>query len=113
MSYRIDTTQNNQINIEPKTVYEEVIQNLWFLYSSIEYDVPLDRALGLNATYIDKPIEAAKALAITDIYDKTEEYEPRAEIVNIDFTVDYEKGVLKPIVEVEVNGEYGNEEYSG
>lgn len=113
MSYRIDTTKSNQINIKPKTVYEEVIQNLWFLYSSIEYDVPLDRELGLNATYIDKPIEAAKALATTDIYDKTEEYEPRAEIVNIDFAADYEKGVLKPIVEVEINGEYDNEEYSG
>ena len=91
---------------------EEIIQNLWFLYSSLEYDVPLDRALGLNATYIDKPIEAAKALATTDIYDKTEEYEPRAEITNIDFKADYERGILKPIVEVEINGEYEKEEYT-
>ena len=112
MSYKIDTTQNNEIKIEPKTVYEEVLQNLWFLYSSMEYDVPLDRALGLSATYIDKPIETAKALVIADIYDKTEKYEPRAEIINIDFFIDYENGVLKPIVEVEVNGEYENEEYS-
>ena len=77
MSYTIDTTKEEQININPATVEEEVIQNLWFLYSSIEYDVPLDRALGLNATYIDKPIETAKALATTDIYDKTEQYEYR------------------------------------
>lgn len=112
MSYTIDTTKKEQINIAPGTVYEEVIQNLWFLYSTIEYDVPLDRALGLNATYIDKPIETAKALATTDIYDKTEEYEPRAEIVGIDFSVDYERGILKPIVEVEVNEEYRNEEYT-
>lgn len=112
MSYTIDTTKEEQININPATVEEEVIQNLWFLYSSIEYDVPLDRALGLNATYIDKPIETAKALATTDIYDKTEQYEPRAEIVNIDFSVDYERGILKPIVEVEINGKYDTEEYT-
>ena len=112
MGYTIDTTKNQQVNLAPGTVYEEVIQNLWFLYSSIEYDIPLDRALGLNATYIDKPIEAAKALATTDIYDKTEEYEPRAEITNIDFKADYERGILKPIVEVEINGEYENEEYT-
>lgn len=112
MSYTIDTTKEEQININPATVEEEVIQNLWFLYSSIEYDVPLDRALGLNATYIDKPIETAKALATTDIYDKTEQYEPRAEIVNIDFSVDYERGILKPIVEVEINDEYDTEEYT-
>lgn len=104
MRYTVDTTKREKVNIAPGTLYEEVIQNLWFLYSTIEYDIPLDRALGLNATYIDKPIETAKALATTDIYDKTEKYEPRAEIVSIDFSVDYERGILKPIVEVEVNG---------
>ena len=65
MGYVIDTTEKENINLAPGTVEEEVIQNLWFLYSSLEYDVPLDRALGLNATYIDKPIEAAKALPPT------------------------------------------------
>lgn len=51
-------------------------------------------------------------MATTDIYDKTEEYEPRAEITNIDFKADYERGILKPIVEVEINGEYEKEEYT-
>ena len=113
MNHTVDTTENQPINLEPVTVEEEVMQNLWFLYSSLEYDVPLDRELGLNAAYIDKPIEAAKALATTDIYDKTEEYEPRAEIVNVDFKADYERGILKPIVEVGINGGYENEEYTG
>jgi len=113
MRYTIDTTEKENINLAPGTVEEEVMQNLWFLYSSLEYDVPLDRALGLNAAYIDRPMEAARALATTDIYDKTEEYEPRAEIANVDFKVDYERGVLKPIVEVEISGEYGSEEYTG
>ncbi len=112
MDYIVDTTKENEINLAPATVYEEVIQNLYFLYSSTEYDIPLDRELGLNPKYIDKPIETAKALATTDIYDKTEEYEPRAEIVNIDFKADYESGVLKPIVEVVINDEYDNEEYT-
>lgn len=112
MSYKIDTTQNNPINLQPATVYEEVIQNLWFLYASIEYDIPLDRGLGINATYIDKPLETAKALITIDLYDKTEKYEPRAEIVSIDFYADYEKGILKPIVEVEINDDYDNEEYT-
>ena len=112
MSFTIDTTKEEKINIAPGTLYEEVIQNLWFLYSTVEYDIPLDRALGLNAAYLDKPIETAKALATTDIYDKTEKYEPRADIVSIDFFVDHVRGILRPIVEVEVNGEYGAEEYT-
>ncbi|TGY93443.1 hypothetical protein E5329_18675 [Petralouisia muris] len=112
MTYIVDTTKENEINLDPATVYEEVIQNLYFLYSSTEYDIPLDRGLGLSGAYIDKPIDTAKALATINIYDKTEEYEPRAEIVNIDFEADYERGILKPIVEVEINDEYDNEEYT-
>lgn len=84
------------------------------LLSSIEYDIPLNREFGLNAAYIDKPITTATALATADIYDKIGEYEPRAEIVSIEFTTDYERGILKPKVEVEVNGEYDeyDEEYT-
>ena len=112
MSFKIDTAQEQPINLAPKTVYEEVIQNVWFLLSSIEYDIPLNREFGLKAAYIDKPIATATALATADIYDKIGEYEPRAEIISVEFTADYEKGILKPKVEVEVNGGY-DEEYTG
>lgn len=112
MRRTIDTTITKEdISIVPVTIEEEIIQNLYFLYSSLEYDIPLDRALGLNATYIDKPIKAAKALITTDIYDKTMAYEPRAKIIKIDFKTDYERGVLKPIVEVDIDGEY-NKKYT-
>ncbi len=112
MKRTIDTTiAKENINFVPVTIEEEIIQNLYFLYSSLEYDIPLDRALGLNATYIDKPIKAAKALITTDIYDKTMAYEPRATIVKIDFKTDYERGILKPIVEVDIDGEY-NKKYT-
>lgn len=113
MTFTIDTTEENEINLIPETVYEEVIQNLYFLYSSMEYDVPLDREFGLSGAYIDKPVETAKALATISIYEKTEQYEPRAEITNIDFEVDYEKGILKPIVEVNIDDGYDGEEYTG
>lgn len=112
MSVVVDMTEMINLNIAPTTVEEEVIQNLWVLYSSLEYDCPLDRGLGMKADYIDRPIETAKALAMSDIYDKTAEYEPRAEIVDISFSADYQRGILKPIVEVEVSEEYDNEEYT-
>ncbi len=50
MSFTIDTTQEQPISLAPQTIYEEVIQNVWFLLSSIEYDIPLNREFGLNAT---------------------------------------------------------------
>lgn len=115
MSYIIDTAENIEINFNPETVEEEILQNLWLLYSSLENDVPLDRELGLNVTYVDRPIETAKALLQSDIYDKTERYEPRASVVNILFSdnaEEYMKGKLKPIVEVEIHGDYDNEKYT-
>lgn len=113
MVYIIDTTKENEISLDPQTVYEEVVQNLYFLYSSTEYDIPLDRGLGLGGAYIDRPVETARALAAADIYEKTEKYEPRAEIVSIGFEADYESGALKPIVEVVINDGYDSEEYTG
>lgn len=110
MTYIIDTTKESEINFAPQNTYEEVIQNLYLLYSTMEYEIPLDRELGLSGIYIDKPIETAKALIMAELYDKTEKYEPRAEIITIDFETDYGTGTLKPIVEVEVNGEYNKEE---
>lgn len=49
MSFTIDTAQEQPINLAPQTLYEEVIQNVWFLLSSLEYDIPLNREFGLNA----------------------------------------------------------------
>ena len=106
MGVKIDTTTKINIDFNPTTIVAEVIQNLWALYSSIEFEIPLDMGLGLSARYVDKPIETAKALMTADIHEKTEKYEPRAKIVNISYEADKESGKLKPIVEVTINGEY-------
>ena len=113
MNILVDTTGNIDLSLIPSTIEEEVMQNLWVLYSSMEFDVPLDCELGLNATYIDKPIQTAMALAMNDIYEKTEKYEPRAIIQSIEF--DYvegepTKGIIRQKVEVAINGEYDQEE---
>lgn len=110
MSVTIDSTEKIDLNLNPTTIEEEVVQNLWLLYSSLEYDCPLDMELGLKATYIDRPIDAATALATADIYEKTEKYEPRAEVIDVTYNVDYQRGKIKPIVEVEINGEYNEDD---
>ena len=102
MQYIINTENEYRINLSPANDAEEILQNLYFLYSSVECDCPLDESLGLKATYIDRPLEVAKALMVADIYDKTEQYEPRAEIKGISFIMDYGNGILKPIVEVKI-----------
>jgi len=109
VSYTVSAIEKKEINFRPETVVEEVLQNVWFILNTMEYDCPLARGLGLNPDYIDKPIEAAQALSVSDIYDKIELYEPRAEIQEISFEADHLTGRVGAVLEVEINGDYDKE----
>lgn len=112
MTYGILTIEDREINLKPKNVVEEILQNVWIILNTLEYDCPLARGLGLNASFIDRPIETAQALCIADIYDKIELYEPRAAVQEVTFKSSHETGKVYAIVEVEINADY-REDYSG
>lgn len=109
-TYTVIAEQERKINFAPATVTEEVLQNVWMILVTTQYDCPLARGLGLSREFVDKPIETAKALCVATIYEAIEKYEPRAKIQKITFNTNAEKGTTSPIVEVSVNDE-DNEEY--
>lgn len=111
MAYSISAMEDREISFKPENVVEEILQNVWVILNTLEYDCPLARGLGLNASFIDRPIEAAQALCIADIYDKIELYEPRAAVQEVTFSSNHETGKVYAIVEVEINAGY-REEYS-
>lgn len=94
---------NAALSVQPESTAEEVIQNIRVLLSSVKYDVPLARGLGLDTEYLHKPQPAAETLLYQAVADALEEYEPRAELQSMDFELDAESGVIIPIVEVEIN----------
>lgn len=110
MAYRISAIEDKEINFKPETEIEEILQNVWVLLNTLKFDCPLDRELGLEASFIDKPIETAKALCVADVYDTVEQYEPRAEIKEVMFKSNYETGKVYAIAEVDINVDY--EEYA-
>lgn len=112
MAYSISATEERKISFRPENVVEEILQNVWVILNTLEYDCPLARGLGLNAGFVDKTIEAAQALCIADIYDKIELYEPRAEVQEVTFQNDHKTGKVYAIVEVEIDANF-REEYSG
>ena len=63
----------------------------------------MSREMGLDAEYLHRPQPAAETLLYQTIADAIEEYEPRAELVSIDFEEDTASGVIIPVVEVEIN----------
>ena len=49
------TTGQTQINFAPKTVVEEVLQNVRCILRTTKFSVPLDRDLGIDAEPLDMP----------------------------------------------------------
>lgn len=113
MSYTLSAAEERGINFRPESVVEEVLQNVWFILNTMEYDCPLARGLGLNPGFIDRPIETAQALSVADVFDKIETYEPRAEVLGVTFESSHAAGRIYAKVEVNINGDYDSEEYTG
>lgn len=101
-----------QINIEnvsveiaasSGTAAEDVYRCLLTLYGSRAGTQGLDRDFGLDVACLSQPIEAAAALFTAEITRKTAMYEPRAQVVRVDYEeADNGCGELKPKVVVEL-----------
>jgi hypothetical protein len=70
------------------------------LYQTPEGTCPLDREFGLNTDFVAMPLDVAKNLFTVEITEKTERYEPRATIKNIDFGIDSDNGQMKAMVTI-------------
>lgn len=101
MNYLIEKTGN--INFSPQNEVEEVLQNVGIILATTKGSVPLDRDFGIDGSYVDAPMPAAKAKLASEIMNAVQKYEPRATITSIDFTGSID-GVLKPRIEVSING---------
>ncbi len=68
-----------------KTKLEEMRRNLSLLYETVEGSCPGDRHFGLNPSFLDAPMNVAINLFALEVIEKTEIYEEKAEIVNIEY----------------------------
>ncbi len=100
-NYIISTDQNLAINFEPETVVEEIIQNVRCLISTLKWQIPLARDIGISGDVVDMPILQAKAKLSQEIIQCLKKYEPRVQVQKIDFEADV-SGKLIPKVEVKI-----------
>lgn len=92
--------ENIGFMVAPADINEEVSQNVRLILSSKQFEIPLARGMGINPDIDGKPFSIAETLMAQSISDAIEKYEPRAEIISIDFAADNNTGRLIPIVEV-------------
>lgn len=75
------------VEIEPsgKTEELDIYNCLLTLYGSKEGEQALDREFGLNMECLSLPAEAAQAMLTAEIIRKTKKYEPRAEVLEVEY----------------------------
>ena len=93
-------TSNIKVIFERNLTNKEAIhRQLSVLYGTRKGEQALDRNFGLDWSFLDQPIEVAKAMLSAEIITKTNTYVPTVEVASIEFNADM-TGNLTPTVSV-------------
>lgn len=105
MGYVVKSTDFSKISLNEPDRVTSILQNVAILLRTKRGTCPLYRQFGLDQSYLDRPINAAPPILYAEIKEGIEEFEPRVEVIRIDFGVDKSTpGKLIPTVEVEILG---------
>ena len=82
---------------------EEIYRNLVVLYGTQAGEQALDRNFGIDAASIGSPQENAQALMAAEYVRKTQQYEPRARVLRVEWTASNSvQGSMIPKVVIEI-----------
>ena len=104
----IDT---NNFEIEMDSENEDILMCLKHLYSTKAGERPLDREFGLNADFIGMPMDVAQNEYAIEVIEKTERYEPRVEVEEVEFEYNELQGVMIPKIKIILAEEEEEDEY--
>lgn len=87
------------IDCEFKTdTWADVLRCLTVLYGSRVGTQALDRDFGIDWSFLDQPMETAKALIEAELITKTRKYEKRAKVEQVQWSGNYTDGNIQPKV---------------
>jgi hypothetical protein len=108
MRYQVSSVPDGgAMNFAPAGVVEEVLQNVRTLLATVRHSVPLDRGLGIDASFLDKPAPDGMARLRVQIAQEIQRSEPRASVKIVEFRRsdgDALAGVFCPVAHIEVIG---------
>lgn len=109
--YQVKASDALEIQLNLTDTVESVLQNIAVILKTWRGECPLYRDFGISADALHKPVNIAKPMLQADIIEVIEEYEPRAAVVGVSFEADSQyPDMLRPIVEVEIDGYEEDEE---
>ena len=98
-----------RITLNETDTVRAVLQNVRNILRTALGTVPMYREFGIDARFVDSPINVATPIIYAIIREAIEEFEPRCEVLDIDFVPDVSNpGALLPTVRVRIKeeGEY-------
>jgi len=79
MEYTVSATDLQNINLKEEDEIKEILRNVAVILATPKGSVPMYRSFGLDMSFLDKPMNVAKNMAVIPVREAIEEWEPRAE----------------------------------
>lgn len=78
MEYTVSATDLANIQLNEEDEIKEVLRNVAVILATPKGSVPMYRSFGLDMSFLDKPMNVAKNMAVIPVREAIEEWEPRA-----------------------------------
>lgn len=104
MNYKISAADGYSLSFKENAYAASVLQNISLLLNTKRGTVPMYRDFGLPMEFIDKPIDVAETIAYAEISEALEEFEPRAELLDVAFEKTSD-GRMSVVAEVSISDE--------
>lgn len=103
MEYTVSATDLANIQLNEEDRVKEILRNVAVVLATPKGSVPMYRSFGLDMSFIDKPMNIAKNLAVIPVKEAIEEWEPRAAYKDITLFPDPSNpGKLAFTVQIEI-----------
>ena len=79
MEYTVSATDLANIQLNEEDRVKEILRNVAVILATPKGSVPMYRSFGLDMSFLDKPMNLAKNMAVIPVREAIEEWEPRAE----------------------------------
>ncbi len=79
MEFTVSATDLKNIKLAEENEIEEVLRNVAIILATPKGSVPMYREFGLDMSFLDKPMNVAKNMAVIPVREAIEAWEPRAE----------------------------------
>lgn len=103
MEYTVSATDLANIRLIEDDRTKEILRNVAVILATPKGSVPMCRSFGLDMSFLDKPMNVAKNMAVIPVREAIEKWEPRAVYKDMTLTTDTSNpGKLAFTVQIEI-----------